>query len=161
MKNSNDTTSADVQLRGRIDDFAQFESMHPLFPKVFAFMRRSDLAQLPCGRQEIDGDNCWANVNEVDMQPYTDEARYEVHRKYIDVHVPLTAVETIGVVETPPGEPKEFDDANDFGLFTAKGTPWKVAPGEFAIFFPGEAHAPGLSSDGAKKARKIVIKVRL
>ena len=36
-----------------------------------------------------------------------------------------------------------------------------LKPGEFAIFFPEKgAHAPGLSSDGPRKIRKLVIKVR-
>jgi beta-galactosidase beta subunit len=54
-----------------------------------------------------------------------------------------------------------FDVKKDCALFTRKGEAWTLAPGEFAIFFPGAgAHAPGLSDDGARTIRKVVVKVR-
>ena len=54
-----------------------------------------------------------------------------------------------------------FDVEKDYVLFKAKGEPWTLTPGEFAIFFPEEgAHAPCLSADGPRRIRKLVVKVR-
>ena len=54
-----------------------------------------------------------------------------------------------------------FNVEKDCVLFKAKGEPWTLNPGEFAIFFPEKgAHAPGLSSDGPRTIRKLVVKVR-
>ena len=150
-----------AHFRGRIAECARYESLHPRFAKAFAFMRRPDLADLPCGRYEIDGSNCWAMVQEVSLKPFVDENKYEVHRAFIDIQAPITGSETIGVTEP---EPKVFDGFNvekDYVLFMAKGEPWTLKPGEFAIFLPEKgAHAPGLSSDGSRSIRKLVIKVR-
>ena len=124
-------------------------------------MRRPDLAELPCGRYEIDGSNCWAMVQEASLKRFAEENRYEVHRAFIDIQAPITGSETIGVMEP---DPKVFDGFNaekDYVLFWAKGEPWTLKPGEFAIFFPEKgAHAPGLSPDGPRTIRKLVVKVR-
>ena len=150
-----------AHFRGCIAECAKYESLHPRFAKAFAFMRRPDLPDLPCGRYEIDVTNCWAMVSEVSLKPFADENKYEVHRAFIDIQAPITGKETIGVTEP---DPKVFDGFNverDYVLFKAKGEPWTLKPGEFAIFFPEHgAHAPGLSSDGPRKIRKLVIKVR-
>ena len=153
--------NASPHVFARIADSARYEGLHPRFGKAFAFMRRPDLPDLPCGRYEIDVTNCWAMVSEVSLKPFADENKYEVHRAFIDIQAPITGKETIGVTEP---DPKVFDGFNverDYVLFKAKGEPWTLKPGEFAIFFPEHgAHAPGLSSDGPRKIRKLVIKVR-
>lgn len=162
MRGSTDaSTDAVPHLRCKVTESTKFEGRHPLFVKAFAFLRRPDLADLQCGRYEIDGTNCWAMVQEVSLKPFADENQYEVHRAFIDIQAPISGSETIGVAEP---EPKVFDGFNvekDYVLFKAKGEPWMLKPGEFAVFFPEKgAHAPGLSSDGPRKIRKLVIKVR-
>ena len=62
---------------GRVADSAKYESLHPRFAQAFAFMRRPDLAQLPCGRYEIDGKNCWAMVQEAKLKPFDEVNTYE------------------------------------------------------------------------------------
>ena len=154
-------TSMQPHVRGRIAECARHEKLHPRFAKAFAFMRGQDLAKLPCGRYEIDGSNCWATVSEVSLKSFADENQYEVHRAFIDIQAPISGSETIGVVKP---DPKVFDGFNvekDYVLFKAKGEPWTLTPGEFAIFFPEEgAHAPCLSADGPRRIRKLVVKVR-
>ena len=161
IRSSANSAANTAHLRGSIAECGQYENLHPRFAKAFAFMRRPDLEELPCGRYEIDGSNCWAMVQEASLKPFADENKYEVHRAFIDIQAPITGSETIGVTEP---EPKVFDGFNvekDYVLFMAKGEAWTLKPGEFAIFFPEKgAHAPGLSSDGPRTIRKLVVKVR-
>ena len=152
---------SEPHLRGSVSESSRYESLHPWFAKAFAFMRRPDLGDLPCGRYEIDGTNCWAMVQEVSLKPFAKENQYEVHRAFIDIQAPIAGCETIGVVEPDSNVFADFDNEKDVVLFNAKGEPWTLKPGEFAVFFPERgAHAPGLSSDGSRKVRKLVIKVR-
>ena len=81
-------------VRGRIAECEKYESLHPRFAKAFEFMRRPDLAELPCGRYEIDGSNCWVMVSEVALKPFADENQYEVHRAFIDIQSPISGNET-------------------------------------------------------------------
>ena len=158
---SSPTPAVMPHVRGNVSDSARYERLHPRFAKAFAFMRRPDLAELPCGRYEIDGSNCWATVSNASLKPFSDDNKYEVHRAFIDIQSPIAGCETIGVAMP---DPKVFDGFNaekDYVLFNAKGEPWTLKPGEFAIFFPERgAHAPGLSSDGPRTIRKLVVKVR-
>ena len=140
---------------------AKYEGLHPLFAKAFEFLRRPDLAGLQCGRYEIDGTNCWAMVSEVSLKPFAEENQYEVHRAFIDIQAPIAGSETIGVTKPEPGVFDGYNAEKDCVLFKSKGEPWTLKPGELAVFFPGKgAHAPGLSLDGPRKVRKVVIKVR-
>ena len=107
MRGSTDaSTDAVPHLRCKVTESTKFEGRHPLFVKAFAFLRRPDLADLQCGRYEIDGTNCWAMVQEVSLKPFADENQYEVHRAFIDIQAPISGSETIGVAEP---EPKVFD----------------------------------------------------
>ena len=152
---------SEPHLRGSVSESSRYEALYPLFAKAFAFMRRPDLGDLPCGRYEIDGTNCWAVVQEVSLKPFAEENQYEVHRAFIDIQAPIAGCETIGVVEPDSNVFADFDNEKDVVLFNAKGEPWTLKPGEFAVFFPERgAHAPGLSADGSRKVRKLVIKVR-
>ena len=158
---SSPTTVGTPHVRGNVSDSAHYERLHPRFAKAFAFMRRPDLAELSCGRYEIDGLNCWATISNASLKPFSDDNKYEVHRAFIDIQAPITGCETIGVATPDPKVFDGFDVENDYVLFNAKGEPWTLKPGEFAIFFPERgAHAPGRSSDGPRTIRKLVIKVR-
>ena len=150
-----------AHVRGSVSQCAQYERLHPRFAKAFAFMRRPDLAELSRGRYEIDGTNCWAMVADVSLKPFADENQYEAHRAFIDIHVPISGCETIGVTKPEPKVFADFNVKDDYVLFKAKGEPWTLEPGEFAIFFPEKgAHAPGHTSDSERTIRKLVIKVR-
>lgn len=155
------TAASPAHVFGWIADSAKYEGLHPRFAQAFAFMRRPDLAQLPCGRYEIDGKNCWAIVQDAKLKPFRGENRYEVHRAYIDIQAPITGRETFGIINTPPEVFVGFNEKKDCVLFNARGQARVCEPGEFAIFFPGEgAHAPCLSAFGPCEIRKLVIKVR-
>ena len=43
-------------LTGKIQEAEKFYGLHPLFPKAFEFLKRPDVADLPSGRYDIDGD---------------------------------------------------------------------------------------------------------
>jgi len=148
---------------GLISDAERYIGINPRLEKAFKFLSRDDLDRIACGRYDIDGEDCWANVVECDlkMPPPTGELAYEVHRAYIDVHIPLSCPETFGYMITPAAAMADFDEENDCATFRAQGERRTVSPGEFALFLPGDgAHAPCYSEDDAGRVRKIIIKIR-
>lgn len=149
-------------LRGNLSKCDEHANLNCHFGKVAEFLKRQDLMELPVGRYEIDGDNCWAMVQEVELKPL-EERKVEAHRKYIDIHVPLSGPETIGVFDMDDGHLSlPFDEKNDFVLFQGKTKPLVLHPGEYAVFFPPRGgHAPGCQArPGDRKLRKLVIKVK-
>lgn len=145
----------------QLSDARAYEGLHSLFPALFRFLRTHDLAALPAGRVEIDGDNLFVNVVETVMIP-PHEQKLEVHRAYIDIHVPLTAVERVGLtplseLSTPSLAP--FDTKADFALYDEPAAAYAdVRPGQFLVCMPEDAHAPLI---GSGPLRKLIAKVRI
>ena len=136
----------------------KYAQLNPRFAKVLDFVRRANLDMLPVGRHEIEGDAVYVLVVETDLRKRND-ALLEAHRRYIDVQVVLTGTETMGWtplalcsrVNKPYAEPSDIEFYDD------DASAWiPVRPGQMAIFFPQDAHAP-LVGDG--RVRKLIFKV--
>ena len=148
---------------GKIAESDGCQALHPLFGKAFAFLKRDDLATLPLGRHDIDGDRCWANIQEVELAAPS-ERKLEAHRRFIDIQAPITGCETIGLAEMDAAAlALPFDVEKDFVLYDGPSRLVTLAPGDFAIFFPPlGAHAPCCrvpGGQGPARIRKVVVKV--
>ena len=143
-----------------IDNLGKYLSLNPNFAKALEFLQNSNLAELPLGRNEVYGDLVYANVVEVKVKS-KEEAPIEIHRKYIDVHVPLSGDEVIGYTplnELPYADFVEEDDAALYPASLLARDYFNVKIGEFAIFFPQDGHAPAITD---KPLKKIIIKVAM
>ncbi len=142
-----------------LSNSAYYENAHPLFAKAFEFLKTADLANLPCDRYDIQGNDLYAMIQEPEGKPQA-TAKLEAHRKYIDLQFVVSGNEVMGWAPVCGlGHALPFDDAKDFGLFEDKAQSWfDVRPGCFAIFFPEDAHAPNV---GTGKHRKVVIKIAI
>lgn len=141
-----------------LENLKSYEGLNPHFAKVVDFLRNADLAALPLGRNEISGEAVYANVMEVKPKS-KEEAFIELHRRYIDIHVPISADETMGYTPMNELPSADYDSVGDAAVYPV-GMPAReymnVRKGEFAIFFPQDGHAPAITSVPLKKA---VIKV--
>ena len=139
----------------------RYEALHPLFKELFAYMRQHDLTKVPAGRINLKGEELFINVDDAQMQP-AEERPLEVHRRYIDVQIPLTASETVGwkslaALTTAATEP--FDAARDIAFYRERAQAYlPVHPGQFYIMFPEDAHAPII---GIGKIRKAIGKLMI
>lgn len=144
-----------------LENTARTEQMHPLFKKLFDYVRSHNLCDVPPGRVTIDGDNLFINVCDAELRA-EEEQKLEVHRKYIDVHFPLDGSERVGWSELQTlsvESEKPFDEENDFALYAAPASVYfTVRPGEFYVMFPEDAHAPII---GKGTLRKAIAKVRI
>lgn len=141
-----------------IDQHARYDALHPLFARAFQYLAATDLRSLPPGRHELDGTRLYVSVDHAEGRG-RDAARLEVHRRYIDIQVAIEGAEEIGWRPlTACHHPVPFDEDHDIGFFDDEPESWlALRAGEFAIFFPGDAHAP-LAARGAVK--KVIVKVQ-
>lgn len=143
-----------------IENSTLIEDVNPRFKKAFDYIKRNNPASLPPGVIEIDGKDLYISISEFDGKQ-ADEALLETHRKYIDIQIPLETEETIGwkrssALSSPTGEYCEQDDIR---FYADSPTAYiTVAPGEYVMFFPEDAHAPGIAHGRIKKA---VIKIKI
>ena len=142
----------------RLERSELYAPLHPLLPKAFAFLRETDLVALPLGRHEIDGEHLFA-IAAREPARSREQARLEAHRKYIDIQVVLAGADEMGWrarsrCTSPDGE---YDADADIEFFADPPDAWvAVEAGAFAVFFPGDAHAP-LVGEGV--LHKVVVKV--
>jgi biofilm protein TabA len=131
--------------------------------KAFIFLKDNDLSKLEIKRYDIDGDNLYAPVSEY-ITKNEEDARYEAHRKYIDIQYVISGKELIGV--SPLSLQKEilepYDATKDVVFLTVtQGVNFSATPDRFFIFFPGDAHRPGLKDGENSQVRKVVVKVKI
>ena len=140
---------------------ARYESLNSRFAKAFAFLRTVDGTQ-ELGRHDLDGDHCFALVQTYETKPI-EKAKFEAHRKYIDVQFIQSGRETIlwAPLDTMKEETMAYSDEKDAALWklTADTTPLHVSAGHFAILWPEDAHAPCIEWDKPEQVFKVVIKV--
>jgi len=136
----------------------RYYSLQSRFQQAFDWLRSRRLEDLPDGRTEIDGDLLYASVAHEKGRGQA-AAKYEAHRKYIDIQYLVSGSDLIGWAHLEPGlKSLGYDVAKDLELFVVKPMLWVSVPtGHFAIFFPEDAHAPLASTDPV--LFKVVVKV--
>lgn len=131
--------------------------------KAYDFLATADLANLPLGRVDIDGDQVYANVCEYATVPAS-ERDMEAHRLYYDVQFVVSGEE---VLQYAPVEglaaTTGFDVASDYGLYEAPSPCSCIVmrSGDMAVLAPEDAHKPGCQLAGPCKVRKVIVKVHI
>lgn len=137
-----------------------YEKMHPLFKEAFDYLKSVDFEKVEVGKTELKGKDLFLMVSDSDMKT-VEEAKMEVHNKYIDIQLPVSKAETYGwKARAELKEEREaFNEEKDIQFFHDKGTTLVTAvPGDFAVFFPEDGHAPCI---GEGKIRKVVVKIKV
>lgn len=114
------------------------------------------------GEYEIAGREAFVRVFWADMVP-EEGALYEVHRQYADVHRLLAGEEACLWAPRELLEPVEFDTARDAGfsrLIGGERNVFRLTPGRFAVFLPGEGHLTRVQVAGPGRVLRAVAKVR-
>ena len=141
-----------------LDNVSQYYGLHPLFKKAFEFIKCTDFSQLPEGKIETDDPRLYYSVVRLRGKDPQD-ATLETHKRFIDIQAPLAGVESIGwkagndlmVISEPYDEKKDIMFYHDFPT-----TYTKLYPGQFAVYFPEDGHAPGI---GQGDIRKVIAKI--
>jgi YhcH/YjgK/YiaL family protein len=131
--------------------------------KAFSFLKNNDLKNLDVKRYEIDGGNVYAPVSEY-LSKNEQDARYEAHRKYIDIQYVISGRELIGIapVSSRNETLEPYNEANDIEFMgVSNGENHQATPDRFFIFFPEDAHRPGQKDGENAMVRKIVVKVKI
>jgi YhcH/YjgK/YiaL family protein len=136
----------------------KYGKLHPGFSIAFNYLKNQDLASLPSGKHLIHNDKIYASVD-TPVGKGIGQSKLEVHQKFIDIQCIVSGVDNIGW--KPLSKCKipesEYNSEKDIQFFTDIPETWfGLSPGNFAIFFPTDAHAP-LAMNG--KLNKIVIKI--
>lgn len=142
-----------------LENSAKIEGMHPLFKKIFDYVKSHDLSGNAPGRIEIAGDDAYINVAELKGKD-KNAAKLETHNQYIDVQILLKGEESFGWKSRGAlacgGAYSENDDISFYE--DEANLYFTLSAGEFVVFFPEDGHAPGI---GQGDIKKLIAKVRV
>lgn len=146
---------------GSLKNTERVEQLHPMFKKVFDYVRLQNWQAIQPGKIELEGEQCWINLTEADMRDKS-VAWLETHDRYIDIQIPLSGAETFGwqgrevlTKERDGG----YQQENDITFYADRpGMYFTLAVGDFSVFFPEDAHAPLI---GNGKIKKLIVKIRV
>ena len=136
----------------------RYAVLHPLFPRVFDYIRNTDLLALAPGRYPIVGKQLFVIVENVPGRA-REAAKLECHRKYIDIQLVLEGTDEMGwkALADCVDPVSDYSAEKDIRFFHDAPASWiATPPGAFCIFFPEDAHAPLV---GSGQVRKVIFKV--
>ena len=141
---------------GKMADLAKYVGCHPGLDAAIQYALSLDFDQLPDGSDPGDGQYFHMNVFHTDI---SGNPNWEMHRRYIDLQIILEGEETIAWL--PLSSLEEFtpyDEERDiqFSADPKEGALCQLNAGMFGIYFPEDAHRPGI---GSGSIRKVVLKV--
>ena len=138
-----------------------YKGIHPGVYKGLKLLAETDFSQLEDKRHEVDGDDLFFLLQSYETKP--ENLTPETHQKYIDIQCVLSGVEAMGV--------GALEDMTETVEARPEGDIWfhhgpvdshvMLAPGKFAVLWPGDAHAPCIAVNGPTPCRKVVVKVKL
>ncbi len=136
-------------------------SLHPQMQEAFEWIREHFTTAHTEGRRQhvIREGELFINIDTA-YGVERSEQIVEVHRQYIDLHIPTNIPEIIGYirVEDCANPIAEFDTERDFQKFNCQAKSYiTVGVGEFCMMAPGEGHAP-LIAQG--EIRKFCVKIK-
>ena len=149
-----------VAVKGNLKEWSSTAGINGL-ERAFEYLARTDLAALPLGRTDVDGDNVYVMISEAETRP-PEQVRFEAHRRYVDIQLVVRGQEAIGFAPAAALTTVEpYDAAKDIEFFAVppESATLALRAGDFVVFAPGDAHRPSLHLDGPHVSRKAVVKV--
>jgi len=147
-------------IKDSVQNAAVYHGIHPGVDKVLETIASGEYLKWDSGRHDIQGDELFCLIQDYQTKS---EGNLEAHNKYIDIQVVIKGSENIAYAErsvlTAEGD---YNEESDIGFFGGSGDPIYLREEDFAVFFPGDGHAPGLTAKGEpSRVRKAVFKVHV
>ena len=143
------------------NDALAYRGIHPNLDLALAHITPEFLDSVGYEKASLKGDDVYATRFTYDTVP-EEESFFEAHKKYLDIHIMTDGSE--GVEIAPPGGLQEFDrvEANDFYAYRGPACyRLALAPGDFLVVFPNDAHRIKMQLAKPEKVTKVVFKVRI
>ena len=140
---------------------SRYEHLSPNLDTALRFLASADLTKLEMGRNEVDGDNVFINRFDYTTMP-EEQAAWEGHKYYADIHVVLEGEERIGVTDAASLTAGAYDEAGDFIPYEGPVDAWvTMRPGDILVVYPEDVHMVKVQLKGACPVKKAVFKVKV
>ncbi len=139
-------------------DASTYVGLSPRLQRALRYLIATDWSARAPGRHDVEGEEIFALLSDYETRP-SDAVPWEAHRRYIDVQYVHAGIERIGHAHLSTLQVGEYDEVGDLVSATGQGSFVTLAAGTFAIFWPHDAHRPGVMVHTSAQVRKVVLKV--
>lgn len=148
-------------LIGNIHQLEDYPFLSEAVKRCFSYAKQHNLEACAPGRYEIDGQRLYVKIEEYETEAITGRL-WEAHKNYLDVQLLLEGCEQIDINFTEQMNEVEYLPKEDIlRIEGEKRMSLILAAGDFAIFFPHDAHRSHMAPDHPQKIKKAVFKVRI
>lgn len=136
-----------------------YRGLHPNLDVALAHIRPDFLDTLGEERVNLPGGAVFCTKFTYDTVPEADSF-YEAHRQYLDIHLMLEGRELVDIARPDQLELFRPEPEHDFwGYHGPVGQRLLLAPGDFLVVFPHDAHRIKIQVDGPERVTKAVFKI--
>ena len=140
-----------------LENMGLYERLGENFKQFSDYMKATDLRSLELGKYFLEN-GVYFIVQEYTTKDIAD-AKYEAHRKYVDIQIILEGTEIMGYAPVDTLTAKtDYSETSDFQVFMGEGSLMNVGKDSFAIFFPQDGHMPGVGTSPCA-VKKVVVKI--
>lgn len=138
----------------------RYLGMSPEMDTAIRYIQTADLTELVKGRNEIDGSNVFVNRFDYQTMP-REQAIWEGHIQYADIHVLLSGREKIGVTNVGLLKETVRKPEEDFVGFEGEVLSWfPMTAEDILIVFPEDIHMVKVSDGESVLVEKACFKVK-
>ena len=141
----------------KLTDAADYRGIHPRLDRVIDCLNEEFLNKVGTQTQKLEDDLFYVTRFDYETIPL-EEAFFEAHKKYLDVHLMLQGEERVDI--SHPDVLTLFDHKDDFYAYQGEAEQTLLlAPGSFLVVFPGDAHRIKVQVRGPENVSKVVFKL--
>lgn len=141
----------------KLKDAADYRGIHPRLDRVIDCLNEEFLHQVGTQTQKLEDDLLYVTRFDYETIPLED-AFFEAHKKYLDVHLMLQGTERVDI--SHPDVLTRFDHKDDFYAYHGEAEQTLLlTPGSFLVVFPGDAHRIKVQVKGPENVSKVVFKL--
>lgn len=143
-----------------IENLKKYIGLNPLFADVVAFLNANDLQTMEPGKYPIKDRDLFLNLTNAKGRG-KEAAVLETHINMIDIQIPISCAETFGYTPLCDLPAFDYNVEKDVTLYgdTKPQTYVTINPGQMAIFFPQDGHAPCIADN--PEIKKAIFKVKM
>lgn len=144
----------------RLENLSNYVSLNPLFADVVEFLKDHDLQTMEVGKYPIKDKDLFLNLT-IAKGRAKEVAVLETHIEMIDIQIPLSCEESFGFTPLSDLPKLAYNAEKDVTLYgdLSAQTYLTLKPGQMAIFFPQDGHAPCISDHA--EIKKAIFKVAI
>ena len=144
----------------RLENLSNYVSLNPLFADVVEFLKDHDLQTMEVGKYLIKDKDLFLNLT-IAKGRAKEVAVLETHIEMIDIQIPLSCEESFGFTPLSDLPKLAYNAEKDVTLYgdLSAQTYLTLKPGQMAIFFPQDGHAPCISDHA--EIKKAIFKVAI